>query len=70
MVITLFLTTTVLMLIVSEMVPPTSDVIPLVGLYFLSSMVEMVLMIISVCATLNLHHKTEIDPPMPGWMRR
>merc|ERR1719494_924755 len=70
MAITLFLSFAVFMLVISEMIPPTSDVIPLVGIYFLSSMVEMVMMIISACIILKLHHKTANDPPMPAWVKR
>ena len=70
MAITLLLSLTVFMLVISEMIPPTSDVVPLVGVYFLSSMVEMVIMIVVVCITLKLHHKTANDPPMPDWVRR
>ena len=70
MAITLFLASTVLMLVVSEMIPPTSDVIPLVGIYYLSAMLEMALMILVVCVTLKLHHKTADDPPMSSWMRK
>ena len=70
MAITLFLSFAVFMLVISEMVPTTSDVIPLVGIYFLSSMVEMVMMIVVVCVTLKLHHKTADDPPMPVWTRK
>ena len=70
MAVTLFLSSTVFMLIVSEMIPPTSDVIPLVAVYFLSSMVEMVIMIMIVCVTLKLYHKTADDPPMASWVRK
>lgn len=61
---------TVFMLVVAEIIPATSDVVPLVGIFFMASMVEMVIMIIVICYVMQLHHKTASDPPMSIWMRR
>lgn len=68
--ITLLLAMTVFMLVVADIIPATSDVIPLVGIYFSASMIEMVIMIIVLCYIMRLHHKGPTDPPMPLWMRR
>eukprot|EP00794_Sanderia_malayensis_P013706 gene13706-15135_t len=68
--ITLLLAMTVFMLVVADMIPPTSDVIPLVGIFFNTAMVEMVLMIISLCVVIRLYHKQPLDPPMPAWVRK
>eukprot|EP00795_Rhopilema_esculentum_P005971 gene5971-11332_t len=68
--ITLLLAMTVFMLVVAEMIPPTSEVIPLVGIFFNAAMVEMVLMIVSLCVVIRFYHKQSTDPPMPQWMRK
>ena len=68
--ITLLLAMTVFMLVVAEMIPPTSEVVPLVGIFFNCAMVEMVLMIIILCVILKFYHKEPSDPPMPKWMRK
>ena len=61
---------TVFMLVVADIIPATSDVVPLVGVFFTVSMVEMVIMIIVICYVMRMHHKTASDPPMPIWMRK
>lgn len=68
--ITLLLAMTVFMLIVGEIIPPTSDTVPLVASFFSAVMVEMVLMIIILCYILKLNFKTSTDDPMPNWMRK
>ncbi|XP_057306708.1 neuronal acetylcholine receptor subunit alpha-7-like [Hydractinia symbiolongicarpus] len=68
--ITLLLAMTVFMLVVADIIPATSDVIPLVGMFFSASMVEMVLMIVVLCYVMRLHHKDSDRPPMSAWMRR
>ena len=59
---------TVFMLIVGEIIPPTSDSIPLVAVFFSSVMAEMVFMVIILCYILKLHFKDEKEV-MPRWMR-
>jgi len=68
--ITLLLAMTVFMLVVAEIIPPTSEAIPLVAAFFSAAMVEMVLMIIVLCYVMKIYHKAPNDPPMPLWMRR
>jgi len=68
--ITLLLAMTVFMLVVADIIPATSDVIPLVGIFFSASMVEMVVMIVVLCYMMRLHHKGPTDPPMSLWMRK
>ena len=58
------------MLVVADIIPPTSETIPLVGIFFSSAMVEMVIMIIVLCYVMKLYHKEPGDPPMPWWLRR
>ena len=68
--ITLLLAMTVFMLVVADIIPATSEVIPLVGVFFSAAMVEMVIMIIVLCYVMRLYHKEPEDPPMPWWMRK
>eukprot|EP00112_Aurelia_sp_Birch-Aquarium-sp1_P013351 Seg2831.3 transcript_id=Seg2831.3/GoldUCD/mRNA.D3Y31 product="Neuronal acetylcholine receptor subunit alpha-7" protein_id=Seg2831.3/GoldUCD/D3Y31 len=68
--ITLLLAMTVFMLVVADIIPATSEVIPLVGVFFSAAMVEMVIMIIVLCYVMRLYHKEPEDPPMQWWMRK
>jgi len=68
--ITLLLAMTVFMLVVADMIPPTSETIPLVGIFFNAAMVEMVLMIVSLCVVIRFYHKQATDPAMPTWVRK
>ena len=68
--ITLLLAMTVFMLVVADMIPPTSETIPLVGIFFNAAMVEMVLMIVSLCVVIRFYHKQATDPAMPAWIRK
>lgn len=68
MAITLLLAMTVFMLIVGEIIPPTSDSIPLVAIFFSAVMLEMVLMVILLCYILKLVFKSE-NEEMSHWMR-
>eukprot|EP00794_Sanderia_malayensis_P009918 gene9918-10935_t len=68
--ITLLLAMTVFMLVVADIIPATSETIPLVSVFFSAAMVEMVLMIIVLCYIMRLYHKEPGDPPMALWMRR
>ena len=61
---------TVFMLVVADIIPATSEVIPLVGVFFSAAMIEMVFMIIVLCYIMQLYHKEPEDPPMPWWMRK
>lgn len=68
--ITLLLAMTVFMLVVADIIPATSDVIPLVGIFFGASMIEMVVMIVVLCYVMRLYHKGDGDAPMGPWMRK
>lgn len=61
---------TVFMLLVQEMIPPTSDTVPLVAKFYTASMVEMGVSVVIACYNLHLYF---IDPQfyeMPNWMRK
>ena len=67
--VTLLLAMTVFMLIVTDMVPASSETIPLLGIFFTAVMIEMVLMVFVMCYVLKLHlmepdDEEEISPLM------
>ncbi|XP_066918816.1 neuronal acetylcholine receptor subunit alpha-7-like [Clytia hemisphaerica] len=55
--VTLMLALTVFMLIVADMIPANSEIVPMLGIFFTCVMIEMVLMVFAMCYTLNLHFK-------------
>ena len=65
LVITVLLAMTVYMLMVSNSMPPTSEVIPLIGKYYLAVMIEIALCLVATCMTIRWHHN---DTPMPKWL--
>lgn len=65
LVITVLLAMTVYMLMVSNSMPPTSEVIPLIGKYYLAVMIEIALCLVATCITIRWHHN---DTPMPKWL--
>ena len=66
LVVTVLLSLTVYMLIVSETMPPTSEVVPLIGKFYISTMVLIALTLVAVCITLNCY---EQDTRMSYWFR-
>ena len=65
LVITVLLAMTVYMLMASNSMPPPSEVIPLIGKYYLSVMIELALCLVATCVTIRWHHN---DTPMPRWL--
>lgn len=65
LVITVLLAMTVYMLMVSNTMPPTSEVIPLIGKYYLAVMIEIALCLVATCITIKWHHNAT---PIPRWM--
>ena len=65
LVITVLLAMTVYMLMVSNSMPPTSEVIPLIGKYYLAVMIEIALCLVATCITIRWHHN---DTPIPRWL--
>uniref|UniRef100_A0A7M5X2P2 Uncharacterized protein n=1 Tax=Clytia hemisphaerica TaxID=252671 RepID=A0A7M5X2P2_9CNID len=69
--VTLLLAMTVFMLIVADMVPASSETIPLLGIFFTCVMIMMVMMVSSMCYILKLYLKTPAEgETIPNWMRR
>ena len=57
-------------LLLIELIPPTSLVIPLLGKYLLFTLVLVNLSILLTIFVLNLHHRRPTTHKMPQWMRR
>lgn len=68
--ISILVSLTVFFLLLSETIPPTSLVVPLIGKYLLFT---MILVTLSVCVTvyvLNVHYRSPATHTMPPWVRR
>ena len=62
---------TVFMLIVAEMIPASSETVPMLVIFFTGVMVEMVLMVFAMSYTLNLHLKEPTEYNRIGkWTRK
>ncbi|EDO33745.1 predicted protein, partial [Nematostella vectensis] len=69
LVITTLLAMTVFMLMIAENTPTTSDVTPLIGKFFVASMVEIGLALIATCFVLNIYESTGPSEDVPNWLR-
>lgn len=59
---------TVFMLLVTETIPPTSEVIPLVAKFYMAAMFEMALALVVTCYILRCYHFTGNE--VPTWMKK
>ncbi|KAH3830113.1 hypothetical protein DPMN_103350 [Dreissena polymorpha] len=57
-------------LLLSEIIPPTSIVVPLIGKYLLFTMILITLSIIVTVITLNVHFRSPSTHTMSPWVRR
>ncbi|XP_057211121.1 cholinergic receptor, nicotinic, alpha 11 isoform X2 [Triplophysa rosa] len=67
--ITVLLSLTVFMLLVAEIMPATSDSIPLIGQYFASTMIIVGMSVIATVVVLQYHHHDPNGGKMPKWVR-
>ena len=68
--ITMLLSMNVFMLLVQDMIPPTSDSVPLVAKYYTATTIGMSVGVIIACYNLRLYF---IDPTfykIPNWMKK
>uniref|UniRef100_A0A1I7Z5B1 Neur_chan_memb domain-containing protein n=1 Tax=Steinernema glaseri TaxID=37863 RepID=A0A1I7Z5B1_9BILA len=66
--ISILVTLTVFYLVLIELIPPTSLVIPLIGKYLLFTMFLVSASILLSVVTLNYYRRDGTAHPMPGWM--
>lgn len=66
--ITILLAMTVFMLLVTETIPPTSEVIPLIAKFYMAAMLEIALALIVTCYILRCYHTRGNE--VPSWMKR
>jgi len=68
--ISILLSLTVFFLLLAELIPPTSLVVPLVGKYLLFTMILVTLSIVVTVVVLNIHFRSPLTHKMPPWVRR
>uniref|UniRef100_A0A8C5LKQ3 Cholinergic receptor, nicotinic, alpha polypeptide 3 n=2 Tax=Jaculus jaculus TaxID=51337 RepID=A0A8C5LKQ3_JACJA len=67
--INVLLSLTVFLLVITETIPSTSLVIPLIGEYLLFTMIFVTLSIVITVFVLNMHYRTPTTHTMPTWVK-
>jgi len=69
LVITNLLALTVFMLLVVEIIPATSETVPLISVYFYGSVFEVALALVATCLVLRCYFNNPSHTPVPNWVR-
>ncbi|WAR00949.1 ACH1-like protein [Mya arenaria] len=67
--VTILLSLMVFLLLVAETMPPTSDALPLIGIYFCCIMVMTSLSVLFTVVVLNFHYRGPETHTMPPWIK-
>ncbi len=70
MCVSILLALTVFVLLLNELIPPTSLVVPLIGKYLLFTMILVTLSIMVTVFVLNIHFRSTVTHKMPPWVKR
>lgn len=68
--VSILLSLTVFFLLLAELIPPTSLVVPLIGKYLLFTMILVTLSILVTVIVLNVHFRSPATHSMPLWVKR
>ncbi|KAK3605658.1 hypothetical protein CHS0354_032616 [Potamilus streckersoni] len=68
--VTILLSLMVFLLLVAETMPPTSDALPLIGIYFCCIMIMCSLSVLCTVIVLNYHHRGPETHKLPQWVKR
>jgi len=67
--VTVFLTMTLFMLVLADMIPAAADSLSKLGVFFNILIIEMFVMLIVMCYLSKMYNKSADDEPIPTWMR-
>ncbi|BFZ01989.1 hypothetical protein BsWGS_05027 [Bradybaena similaris] len=67
--VTILLSLMVFLLLVAETMPPTSDALPLIGIYFACIMMMVSVSIVFTVCVLNFHYRSPDTHTMPNWIK-
>lgn len=68
--VSILLSLTVFFLLLAELIPPTSLVVPLIGKYLLFTMILVTLSILVTVIVLNVHFRSPSTHTMPTWVKQ